>query len=326
MNASASDSAGVGLLLLDRRGIPRYANRAARAVFSWTNGALPAASLLEVQPFLQVVEHCRADRAHECHEYIFERGGKIYKIFGRAASSGFCIALPDITHEKEAERVKTEFVALASHQLRTPLSIMKWTLEQHPDRSRWRAKVEKAIEQMIALVGDLLNVARLESGKLVPAPVAMDVRTLVKHVFEEFLPTLKIKRIARTLTLGARPVPVLVDPKFMHEILTNLISNAVKYTPPRGRVGVRAAVRGREAVITVRDTGVGIPDRETRHIFEKFFRGENVAGTEIEGTGLGLHVAERMAQAMGGSITFHSKEGAGSTFMIVLPLHTATPL
>lgn len=312
---------GVIVVRLDASGRVVDGSQAARTVIG-------TADLFDTQPFLSIAEHCGKDPSHECTEFSFSRGKAIYKVFARArAGGGFQIVLADITREKEAEETKTEFVALASHQLRTPLSVMKWLIERgkgptgHAKFStRDIARLAASNEQMITLVNDLLNVARLEAGKLIPEPLEMDLRGLTQHILDEFGPRIKEKRLQLETHLGAQALAVFMDTKFLHEILTNLVSNAVKYTPARGRLRVTVRPLGAaRAQWVITDTGVGIPAREQRQIFNKFFRGENVSGTEIEGTGLGLYVVRTMVEASGGTITCISREGKGSTFTLTLP-------
>lgn len=319
------ESAALGLFIVDRRGAVTAANKTARLLL----GSRPP---LDQQPFLSVLEHCRLNRAHHCAEFTFYVRGRVYKVFGAALSGsrGFSIALADITSEKEAERAKTEFVALASHQLRTPLSVMKWMLERiNGKRGKAVARqtvaeslrrIAESNEQMITLVNDLLNVARLESGKLVPEPGEVDLTVLTDHILGEFMMKAKEKKLHVAIARPRHPQKVAVDTKFLHEILTNLVSNAVKYTPAGGEIAVSiAATSGKRAAWRIRDTGVGVPQSELKKIFGKFFRGENVAGTDIEGTGLGLYIAQSMARASGGNIVCVSHEGKGSSFTLTLP-------
>lgn len=334
--SEAMDFLGVGVMGVDGSGAVRFANAEALAIMGWRNvSRFKLPSLVDIQPFLFVLEHCRQNPRHACQEFTFEKGTRIFKVFGRAyrdGQRGFMFVLADITAEKEAERVKTEFVALASHQLRTPLSIMKWMFERMARHggggktkaadgyARWFKRVVDSNEQMIALVNDLLNVSRLEAGKLAPSPGDVDLRLLTGHVLGEFSAKIKEKKLSVASSVGVGPYTVFADTKFLHEILTNLVSNAVKYTPSHGRIKVAIArTPGNRIAWSIADTGVGIPAREQRQVFDKFFRGENVAGTEIEGTGLGLYVVRRMTEASGGTVRFRSVEGKGSTFTVFLP-------
>ncbi len=237
----------------------------------------------------------------------------------------------------EASRFKTEFIAIVSHQLRSPLSIFKWSLNAlTQNRSIARPPVESPAgesdsyfeilnentEKMIQLVNMLLEVSRIEAGSLLLRhdPVRLDILTeAAVHSFSAY---------ARASNIGldyASPVkipPVLGDAEKVKMVIQNLIDNSIRYSLAGGRVVVTIAPYSSSMIEwRVRDAGVGIPKDQQRFIFQKFFRSEGVSNQQVRGWGLGLYVANSMITALGGSIGFESEEGRGSSFWFRLPVY-----
>jgi PAS domain S-box-containing protein len=244
---------------------------------------------------------------------------------------GTLIILHDITREKRVERMKSQFVSIAAHQLRTPLSILKWSLDMLKDgdigkiteeQKTFVQKIYITNERMIRLVNDLLNVARIEEGRYVYQPKTVNFIELVENVFES-LKSLAKKRDIEFKFIKPRvrkPPIVKVDVEKIILALRNLTENALLYTEPKGRVEVKVKKKKREVEFSVKDTGIGIPKTQQDRVFSKFFRGGNVVRMETEGTGLGLFITKNIIEAHRGKIWFQSKEGKGSTFFFTLPL------
>jgi PAS domain S-box-containing protein len=236
----------------------------------------------------------------------------------------------DITKEKQIEKMKTEFVSYASHQLRTPLGSIRWNMEMllGGDYGPLPAPAHEAIEQnyantlrLIKLVNDLLNISRIEEGRVTDHPEPTNLVTVIKAVITDLTPEAQEKGITISFTDSTERLPqVIIDKERFHEVVENLVSNAVKYNQRGGTVGVGLASSDGTAVITVKDTGIGIPQVDQARIYDKFFRAENAAKTDTEGTGLGLFVTKAYVETWGGTITFNSKEGQGTTFTVTLPL------
>jgi signal transduction histidine kinase len=227
----------------------------------------------------------------------------------------------------EADRSKDEFVALVSHDLRTPLtSIMGYTelaldpeLEQPLDDERraYLEVVSRSSERLLRLVDDLLFVARLQTGRLDLAPAPLDLAELARKAALEA----KRQANARGIELvfdGADPVEVEADKGRMLQLLDNLVSNALKFTPSGGRVEINVARNGR-AVLEVADTGIGLTSDEACRVFERFFRTDHAVERQIPGTGLGLYIAQAITEAHGGTITATPHAGGGTTFRVELP-------
>ncbi len=230
---------------------------------------------------------------------------------------------------RELDRLKDEFIALVSHELRTPLtSIRGYTEllldgeagELTDDQRQFLGVVERNSHRLLHLVGDLLFLAQVEAGKLVLEVGTLDLGAVASESVETARPQAEAKAI--TLTLATSPVPVVAgDRARLAQLLDNLVSNAVKFTPEGGRVDVRVRAGESQAILEVRDSGMGIPAEEQEFLFERFFRTSTATEQAIQGTGLGLAISKAIVEAHSGQITVASEEGAGTRFHVALPLH-----
>lgn len=235
----------------------------------------------------------------------------------------------DITLEQEVDRMKSEFISLASHQLRTPLSAIKtythmlfdgYMGELNTAQKNSLNTIIGASNRMNELISTLLNITRMESGTIAVTlkPVRLDV--IAEDVVKELDLTAGTKAIK--LAVAATPksgITVTTDGLIVKEVLTNLVSNAIKYTPERGSVQVRLRARPKNVVVEVKDSGWGIPKFSQDQIFSKFFRAQNIVKRETTGTGLGLYLVKGLVDALGGRIWFNSEEGKGTSFLFSLP-------
>lgn len=227
---------------------------------------------------------------------------------------------------RELDRLKDEFVALVSHELRTPLTSITGYLELvQEDESltdesrRFLDVVDRNSKRLLGLVGDLLFVAQIESGRLTLELGEANLQTIAEESVQALRPAAESGSI--DLRFDSAPVPALQgDPARLGQLLDNLVSNAVKFTPPGGRVVVALGATEDDVVLAVSDTGMGVPAAEQRRLFDRFFRASSAQERAIEGTGLGLTIARAIVDAHGGAITFTSVEGEGTTFRVHLPL------
>ncbi len=227
---------------------------------------------------------------------------------------------------READRLKDEFVALISHDLRTPLTSIMGYLElalesdEIPEAERgYLAVVDRNAERLLHLVNDLLFVARLEAGEMDLHFTALDLGAVVRQAAEEAVPRARAKEI--TLESETDSVPdISADRGRMYQLLDNLISNAIKFTPEGGAVAIRLARSGDVARLEVEDSGVGIAADDQQQLFERFFRASNTRDGQIPGTGLGLYIARAIVEAHGGRIGVQSRPGEGTCFRVELPL------
>jgi signal transduction histidine kinase len=233
----------------------------------------------------------------------------------------------------ELDRLKDEFVALVSHELRTPLTSIRGYLELvlegdagdlNDEQRQFLGVVERNAHRLLALVGDLLFLAQMEAGKLSLEVGAVDLSAIAAESVETARPLAEEKDV--TLTLATGPLALIAgDRARLAQLLDNLISNGIKFTPSGGRVDVRVRGQRGNAVIEVRDTGMGIPADEQQHLFERFFRTSRATEQAIPGTGLGLAISKAIVHGHGGRITLTSEEGAGTTFRISIPVRQTQP-
>jgi PAS domain S-box-containing protein len=244
--------------------------------------------------------------------------------------TGTLIILHDITREKIVERLKTEFVSLSAHQLRTPLSAIKWSLKMLLDGDLGEItkeqkdliqKTYEANEKMIDLINDLLDVTRIEEGRYLYKTELVEIEKVIESVVDSLKEFAKRKEIELKFEKPEEKLPkIKLDKEKIGLAIQNLIENAITYTLPGGRVTVSLKRVKKEVEISVSDTGIGIPKDQQKRVFSKFFRGSNAMRMETRGTGLGLYITKNIIEAHGGEIWFESEEGKGTTFHFTLPI------
>lgn len=243
---------------------------------------------------------------------------------------GALVILHDITREKIIEKMKTEFVSLSAHQLRTPLSAIKWTLRMLLDgdlgliTKEQREFIEKTYnsnERMINLINDLLDITRIEEGRYLYKPILTDIEPVVQFVVNSYKEEIEKKKINFEFKKPEEKLPkVMIDVEKIRLAVQNLLDNALRYTPIGGQVTIAVNRVTKEIELSVKDTGIGIPRDQQARVFTKFFRGANVLRMETEGSGLGLFITKNIIEAHGGRVWFKSKEGEGTTFYFTLPI------
>lgn len=245
---------------------------------------------------------------------------------------GTLIVIHDITREKNIEAMKSEFVSIAAHQLRTPLSAIKWTMtmlldgdlgELNEGQKELVDKTYLSNERMVYLINDLLNVTRIEEGKYLYKPSLAQIEDIIDQLVENHSPILKKKKINLKIEKSKVKIPTTaVDLEKITLAIENLLDNAIKYTPEGGNIFITLEKKEKDIFISIQDTGVGIPKDQQPRLFSKFFRAANVVRMETEGSGLGLFICKNIIEAHGGTIGFTSEEGKGSTFYFNLPIKT----
>jgi signal transduction histidine kinase len=222
--------------------------------------------------------------------------------------------------------MKSDFVSFATHQLRTPLSGIKWMLElamdepQLPDgATSYMKDALGASQRLIQLVNDLLDISRLESGRMKATPQLVDLVELTRTVLDELKLQLDEKGHRLTTSAPGDRLEIFADPQLLRQVVLNFASNAIKYSPRGGDIAVRLT-REQDAVRwEIKDTGIGIPKESQRHLFEKFYRADNVAALETDGTGLGLYLVRLIVEQLGGRVGCESEEGQGAIFYFTVP-------
>jgi signal transduction histidine kinase len=239
----------------------------------------------------------------------------------------------DVTALKEAERIKDEFIGVAAHELRTPLAVLKGFAQtlimqtargKGPELADWQLEALQGIDQatlrLVELTEDLLDVTRLQAGRLTLHLEPADLVALVQRVVTRLQMTTE-KHTIRIRT-PVEHLIVDVDPRRMEQVLSNLLGNAMKYSPEGGKIeiAIRKEVETHMALLKVCDHGIGIPAHQQSLIFGRFARADNARSHSIGGTGLGLYLCRELVERHGGRIWFESTEGQGSIFFIALPL------
>lgn len=234
----------------------------------------------------------------------------------------------DLTDEIESDKLKSDFISIASHQLRTPLSAINMytrmlrdglagelTEEQLP----YIQTVLNSVERMNVLIDTLLNITRIEAGGITVKLRSVRLDDLSREMLTEFVPAAQAKNITLTADIPAEVEAIRTDNLLVKEVCANLLSNAIKYTPDGGKVHFEMADTPTEIRWKVTDDGYGIPASDQKNIFLKFFRAGNITTRDVSGTGLGLYLIKNIAESLGGELWFDSAENKGSTFYFTLP-------
>ena len=239
------------------------------------------------------------------------------------------LTLVDITKQKKAEDAKSDFVSLASHQLRTPLAGMKWSaellemdsLETLTQRQRkYMDRLLESIARMSVLVDDFLRVSRFELGNFTADYQPVDLPQLLAAVIEELDAKIKQKNLVLQTDFDPAIITIVSDPNLLRMAMTNLYGNAIKYTPTGGSVRLSYQEVNGLLKIEVADSGIGIPQVDQEYIFSKLFRATNARRDVPDGTGLGLYIVREAVSVLRGKVTFTSIEGQGTVFTVHIPL------
>jgi PAS domain S-box-containing protein len=250
----------------------------------------------------------------------------------------------DVTYERNIDKAKTEFVSLASHQLRTPLTSIGWYTEMlikgsnafSESQKKYLEEVYQGNKRMVELVNTLLDVSRIELGTFIAEPKPIDIVALAQAVIAEQKQNIEERELIITQKFSKVSQLFLADPKLLHIVFHNLITNAVKYTPIGGKIEFTISFDAKKTIlIKVSDTGYGIPKDQQKQIFTKLFRADNARDKDTSGTGLGLYIVKSIVENSGGKIWFNSpahhsrvdtnqmenvEENPGTTFYVALTL------
>jgi signal transduction histidine kinase len=233
-----------------------------------------------------------------------------------------------LIRQKEIDKMKTEFVSVASHQMRTPLSAIRWYGEMllggdagkmNVEQKEFVGQMHDSSIRMIKLVNSLLNVSRIESGRIIVDPVLSDLGDIIDGVLDEMYPRVQEKNQKIIFSKCSKLPKISVDPRLVREVYVNLLSNAIKYSSKKSLISIDITMSKSSIISKIEDNGYGIPKKQQKDIFERFFRADNVINKNQDGTGLGLYITKSILEASGGKIWFESEEGKGTTFWFSLP-------
>jgi two-component system phosphate regulon sensor histidine kinase PhoR len=241
---------------------------------------------------------------------------------------GLVLVAHDTTKSVRYQELRKEFVANVSHELRTPLTVIRGFTETLRDGAindpvaapKFLATINKHVDQLQNLVADLLELSKLESSPEMPRRVSVDLAGVTRRVVDLLMPTAQKKNQALSLEISGHLPRIMGNPDYLERAVSNLIDNAIKYTPENGAVGVAITSNHESVSIEVQDNGIGIPPADLDRIFERFYRVDRSRSREMGGTGLGLSIVKHVAQVHGGSVDVRSTPGAGSKFRLKIPL------
>ena len=241
--------------------------------------------------------------------------------------TGILAVLVDVTEVRRLETIRRDFVANVSHELRTPIATIAAAVETLRDApptdpramASFIEMIDRNSQRMMGLINDLLDLSRIESSEFHLNVEPIEIRAAVERVLAPLEAPAESKRILLKQEIAPDLPPIAADRRALDQVLTNLIDNAVKYSPEGASVTVRAAATSTGIRISVEDTGPGIDERHRTRLFERFYRVDTGRSRELGGTGLGLSIVKHLAEAMGGAVEVESALGKGSTFTITLP-------
>ncbi len=341
-----------GVIIADPRGEVRLINPAATRLLKTSQQAARGASFAQVVRHHQIIDlwqACRATGQLQAGAVEIDRQAVFWQViitaFQETGVLGYLIIIQDLSRIRRLETVRRDFISNISHELRTPLASLKaltetlrdGALDDPPAAERFLGSMETEIDALTQMVQELLELSRIESGqaalRLAPAAVAQIITPSV----ERLRPQAERNGLNLQVVIAEDTPPVLVDVERMQQVVSNLVHNAIKFTPPGGSITVRAQ-QGRDGqipasarkarplvsggwpvvIVEVADTGMGIPARDLPRVFERFYKADRARGSG--GAGLGLSIAHHLVEGHGGHIWVESEEGEGSTFFFSLPL------
>lgn len=297
------------------------------------NIVLPVGMILDTGEKLSSKEHVflhSADKTITPLSYVL---APIYD--GSQKVIGTVLTIRDMTREYEISTMKSEFVSIVSHQLRTPLSAIKWYLETLIDNPKkdpisehqleFMEQAFQSNERVISLVNDLLNVSRLESGRMKINIEPTDLSKDFAIVLDEIELFAHANNVTLVCDFSDMALPeVDVDAQKIRQVIQNLISNAIKYSSKKSTVTIAADIQERKIIFSVADEGIGIAQEDQERLFEAFFRSDEAVSSQTEGSGLGLYICKKILELNGGTIWVDSIVGEGSTFFFTVPRSKST--
>ena len=345
-------SIGDGLVACDKDGVLTYINQKAEELFGHKAKESIGKSYFDVwrlvdkkgvdipvreRPFYVAITKKEVTNVTiGSHLFILKNDGSrfplastITPIIVNNKVEGAIAVFRDISKESDVDRMKTEFLSLATHQLLTPCTAVKWTTDLFlkgkfgvlkKKQTEGIQDISTSNQSMINLVNSLLNVSRIESGRIAIDPKPTNLGDLVSEMEKELKNKIKDKNQSFGVKVEKGLPKINIDPHLIMEVYKNLLTNAIKYTPEKGKISVTISKVGAEIISKISDNGYGIPEKEKSRVFEKFYRGENITKIVKDGNGLGLYLVKQIVDVSGGKIGFESVVDKGSAFWFSLPL------
>ena len=349
--AALVSAIGEGVIVTDEQGNVKFMNAEAEKMLLWTSEDILGKKLVDIVPLMDengnsISQENRPtvmaleSKSKVAGKYIFEKKDSTkFNVFLTVTpylmgekTLGTIEVFRDITKEEEIEKRKDEFISIAAHQLRTPLGAMRWNLEYlltdkkieiPKDIKDILERVYASDLRLITLVGSLLSISRVESGKIELTFASTNLKQLARSVIDELQERINEKKHKLEFSYDETLPTLNIDARLVREVYLNLIYNAITYTPEGGKIEVSIAKRDHEVLNTISDNGIGIAKSEQHRLFEKFFRGERAVKLDTKGTGLGLYLVKIIVESGGGKIWYESEEGKGTTFRFTIPIKEA---
>lgn len=333
--ATLTENMNEGLVIVNAHGYILSINKRALQIFHLKEDDYRQKHILVVNRNVELQQMTERGLQGQEEEMLLELDGRCYQIMSNpivlsGKVQGLVLLLLDVTEKQQQEQMRREFTANVSHELRTPLTaisgyaeIMAQGLVQPDDVKPFADKIYREANRLISLIADIIQLSRLDEGaaQFQQEPVAL--QELVTDVAQRLQPLAQQKQIALRSTV--QPVTVIGIRQVLQELIYNLCENAIKYNKPQGTVQITLAAEANQAVLTVADTGIGIPAEEQSRVFERFYRVDKSHSRTIGGTGLGLSIVKHGVQLHGGEIRLESQVGQGTTITVWLPLSADLP-
>ena len=343
----AVENATDHIIITDPDGIVLFANKSVERITGFTLSEVMGkkagnkelwGGLMPLEFYKNLWKVVKTDKKPFTGEITNKRkNGKTYiskasisPIFNKSGDVEYFVGIErDVTKEFEIDKMKTEFISLASHQLRTPLSAIRWFTEMllngdagklTNEQTEFMNNIDQSNNRMIELVNSLLNVSRIDSGRIIVEPTPTDIKKLVEEIKKEVEVKLQEKNQELMININTDLPLISLDQKLIFQVYLNLLTNAIKYSPPNGKIVLSISKENDTIITQVSDEGYGIPKSEESHIFSKFYRATNALKNETEGNGLGLYLVKSIIESSGGKVWFVSIEGKGTSFYFSIPL------
>jgi len=353
----ALDNASDHVTITDSKGVVIYANNAVEKITGYTPDEVvgkKAGELWKLPMPREYYHKLWSTIAEQKKPFIGEiqnrrKNGQIYTaiisispVLDNKKNILFFVGLErDITREKEIDKAKSEFISLASHQLKTPPTIIKLLTERLLDgkmgkftkqQKEYLLDIQSSDERMIYLINALLNVSRIELGVFYVKAIECDVNSIIKSVVEDVKVIIKKKKLGVKVVSADKKNILMLDEPLFRMIINNLVMNSINYTKNQGKIAIECKKAYKKEtvgnkklkedcfIVSVSDNGYGIKKEDQNKIFTKFFRANNAAAKQTDGTGLGLYIVKSILENSGGAIWFTSVENKGSTFYVAIPM------